>query len=194
VSKYGFGGLGRSTHFCNPGRSVRKARKIVRKARKSVRKAKKGIRKARKSVRKARKSVQKVRKSVRKARKSVRKARKSVRKVKKSVRKSRKTASKVSKSWSSSLFFLQTECVQGDYLLFPHCQTPRHIPACRSGFLTPHGHPMGRHENSWRHGRHASGTIREMMNHNGEDHKFASFLIMSIYDYIIASFSGLPQF
>ena len=33
-----------------------------------------------------------------------------------------------------------------------------------------------RHENNWRHGRHASGTkSREMMNRNAEDHK-VSFL------------------
>jgi hypothetical protein len=44
-----------------------------------------------------------------------------------------------------------------------------------------------RHENSWRHGRHASGTIGRKM-------KFGSFLIIaSIYDYITASFSGITS-
>ena len=32
-----------------------------------------------------------------------------------------------------------------------------------------------RHENSWRHGRHASGTgSRKMRNHDAEEHKFAN--------------------
>jgi hypothetical protein len=50
-----------------------------------------------------------------------------------------------------------------------------------------------RHDNSWRHRRHASGTTgRKMRNLNADDHKFASILIFAyIYDATIASLTGM---
>ena len=53
-------------------------------------------------------------------------------------------------------------------------------------------HALHRHENSW---RHASRTNwKKMRNHTNEDHKFASFLIITyIYDAIFASFSGMTS-
>jgi hypothetical protein len=41
-----------------------------------------------------------------------------------------------------------------------------------------------RHGNSWRHGRHGSGTNnRKMRNHNAEDHKLPTF--MHVYHLIL---------
>ena len=58
-----------------------------------------------------------------------------------------------------------------------------------------------RHDNSWRQGRHASGTkSRKMRNHNAEDQTFASFLTfkytyeatMTLF-FVMASILRLPN-
>ena len=40
----------------------------------------------------------------------------------------------------------------------------------------------GRHENSWRHGRHASGTkIKKLRNHYAADHEFVHSIMYEYY-------------
>jgi hypothetical protein len=52
-----------------------------------------------------------------------------------------------------------------------------------------------RHENSWRHWKHASGTnSRKMRNHYAEGHKSASILLIAfIYEATIDLFLGITS-